>query len=205
MTQKYGYNIKQEIQNLVLNYPKRVIRVSTDYNTITIGRLQIENLNWEWQYEMSNQLSTYLMWDPYDCMSPAPFNKFRGNFVVTKYGLSYREKPLTFASYTPLWKPGTPKEQQAKIMAEEMTRMQKEGAKKCENGIEIVSESPLWDVVNSLSIKARDTFIKLLGQKVKDLEARGIKYDDEKVLDDGVRVTPEIAELVKKLGNQITH
>ncbi len=205
MTQKDKNDIIQEIKNLVLNYYKRVIRVSTDYNIITIGRLQIENLNWEWRPEGSKQLSTYLMWDPYDWMSPAPFNKFVGNFVVTKYGLSYREKPLTFASYTPLWEPETPKEQQAQIMAKEITRMQKEGAKKCENGIEVIPESPLWDTVHSLSTTARNTFRTLLGQKVQDLEARGIKYDGEKVLDAGVQVTSEIAALVKKLGNQITH
>lgn len=205
MTQKYEYNIKQEIQNLVLNYPKRVIRVSTDYNIITIGRLQIENLDWRWQPEGSTQLTTYLMWDPYDWMSSAPVNNFRGNFVVTKYGLSYREKPLTVASYTPLWEPGTKPEQQARIMAQEMLRMQKEGAKKCENGIEIVPESPLWETVHSLSTTSRDTFRTLLGKKVRDLEERGVEYDGEKVLDAGVRVTAEIAALVKKLGNQITH
>ena len=205
MAQTHEHNIKQEMQNLILNYPNRVIRAATDWNVITIGRIQIENLNWEWQPEMSDQLNTYLEWDPWDWMSPAPLNKHRGNFVVTKYGLSYREKPLTLASHTPLWNTETKPKEQAEIMAREMIRMQKEGARKCENGIEIIPETPLWATVDSLSTKARNTFRTLLGRKVHDLEIRRISYDAEKVWDAGVRVTPEIAAIIKQLLTQMSH
>ena len=204
MAQTPEYNIKQEMQNLILNYPNRVIRAATDWNVITIGRIQIENLDWRWQPEGSKQLNTYLMWDPHDWMSPAPFNKCRGNFVVTKYGLSYREKPLTLASHTPLWNTDAKPEQQAQIMAQEMIRMEKEGARKCENGIEIVPNTPLWDTVDLLSTKTRNTFRTLLGQKVQDLEARHVQYDAEKVWDAGVRVTPEVAAIMKQLLNQMS-
>lgn len=203
MAQTPEYNIKQEMQNLVLNYPNRVIRAATDWNVITIGRIQIENLDWRWQPEVSKELKTHLEWDPWDWMSVSPI-KGTGNFVVTKYGLSYREKPLTLASHTPLWNTDTKPEQQAKIMAQEMYRMKKEGAKKCENGIEIIPDTPLWDTVDLLSTTARNTFRKLLGQKVQDLEARRVQYDAEKVWDAGVRVTPEIAAIIRKLQNQMS-
>lgn len=203
MAQTHEYNIKQEMQNLILNYPNRVIRAATDWNVITIGRIQIENLNWRWQPEVSKQLKTHLEWDPWDWMSVSPF-KGTGNFVVTKYGLSYREKPLTLASHTPLWNTDTKPEQQAKIMAQEMIRMEKEGAKKCENGIEIIPDTPLWDTVDLLSTTARNTFRTLLGQKVQDLEAKHIQYDAEKVWDAGVCVTPEIAAIIRKLQNQMS-
>ncbi len=203
MAQTHEYNIKQEMQNLVLNYPNRVIRAATDWNVITIGRIQIENLDWRWQPEVSKELKTHLEWDPWDWMSVSPI-KGTGNFVVTKYGLSYREKPLTLASHTPLWNTDTKPEQQAKIMAQEMYRMEKEGAKKCENGIEIIPDTPLWNTVDLLSTTARNTFRKLLGQKVQDLEARRVQYDAEKVWDAGVRVTPEIATIIRKLQNQMS-
>ena len=204
MTQDYKLQINREIQNLVLNYPNRAIRSTTDYNVVTVGRLQIENLDWRWQPEGSKQLKTYLEWDPFDWMSPAPFNKFSGNFVVTKYGLSYREKPLTLASYTPLWTPGIKPEEQAKIMWTEMQKMAKDGSKKCENGIEIVPESPLWNTVDTLATKVRNTFRTGLGQKVQDLESRGVKYDGEKVWDGGVPVTLEIANVLKSLSAQMS-
>ena len=204
MTQNYEYVIKREIQNLILNYPNRVIRSTTDWNVITIGRLQIENLDWCW-HPSGLSLKSLIMYDPYDWMFRHALNgDGSGNFVVSKYGLSYREKPLTLASYKPLWKPGTDPEQQAKIMACEMVRMQKEGAKKCENGIEIVPESPLWNTVHTLTNKSRNTFRTLLGQKVQELEAKHVSYDSEKVWDAGVRVTPEIATILKTLSNQIT-
>lgn len=203
MAQTPEYNIKQEMQNLILNYPNRVIRAATDWNVITIGRIQIENLDWRWQPEVSKELKTYLEWDPWDWMSVSPI-KGTGNFVVTKYGLSYREKPLTLASHTPLWEPDTKPEQQAQIMAQEMYRMGKEGAKKCENGIEIIPDTPLWDTVDLLSTTARNTFRKLLGQKVQDLEAKHIQYDAEKVWDAGIRVTPEIATIIKQLQSQMS-
>lgn len=204
MTQNYEYDIKREIQNLILNYPNRVIRSTTDWNVITVGRLQIENLNWKWQPEMSGQLNTYLEWDPWDWMSVSPIKPHRGNFVVTQYGLSYREKPLTLASYKPLYGLEAKPDEITRIMGQEMVRMQKEGAKKCENGIEIVPESPLWNTVDTLANKSRNTFRTLLGQKVQDLEAKHVSYDSEKVWDAGVRVTPEIATILKTLSNQIT-
>jgi hypothetical protein len=204
MTQNYEYDIKREIQNLILNYPNRVIRSTTDWNVITVGRLQIENLNWKWQPEMSDQLNTYMEWDPWDWKSVSPINPHRGNFVVTQYGLSYREKPLTLASYKPLYGLEAKPDEITRIMGQEMVRMQKEGAKKCENGIEIVPESPLWNTVHTLANKSRNTFRTLLRQKVQDLEAKHVSYDSEKVWDAGVRVTPEIATILKTLSNQIT-
>jgi len=200
----YNYDINKEVQNLLVNYPNRVIRVSTDYQIVTIGRLQIENLNWKWEPEWSDQIGVYLKWDPWDWMSAKPFNQYRGNFKVTKYGLSYRKNPLTVTSYTPLWEPGTKPETQVEIMAKEMCRMQKEGARKCENGIEIIPESPLWNTVDTLTTKARNTFRTTLGQKVQDLESRGIKYDGERLLNDGVRVTPDIIKIVRNLSAQLT-
>ena len=152
---------------------------------------------------MSDQLNTYLMWDPWDWMSVSPINPHRGNFVVTKYGLSYREKPLTLASYKPLYGLEAKPEEIARIMGQEMIRMQKEGARKCENGIEIVPESPLWKTVDILATKARNTFRTSMGEKVKDLDARHVSYDGEKLWDAGVRCTAEIAAIVKILGTQI--
>ena len=204
MPEKYEYDIKKEIQNFLLNYRNRVIRSSTDYNALTIGRLQIENLDWRWQYEMSDQIKTYLEWDPWDWMSVCPIDFTRGNFVVTKYGLSYREKPLTLESYKPLWKLGTKPDQQAEIMAKEMVRMQKEGARKCENGIEVAKDSPLWNIVDALATKGRNTFRTSLGEKVKDLESRHVPYDDEKVWNAGVPVTVDILYLVRSLNNQMS-
>lgn len=200
----YSYDINKEVQNLLVNYPNCVIRVSTDYLVVTIGRVQIENLDWEWQPEMSKQINTYLMWDPFDWMSVSPVNPYRGNFKVKKYGISYREKPLTVASYTPMWPVGTDKNEQAKIMYQEMLKMAEQGSRKCENGIEIVPKSPLWDTVDTLAIKARDTFRTTLGQKVQDLESSGIKYNGEKLLNDGVRVTPDIITIVRNLSAQLT-
>ncbi len=203
MTQRYEYDIKKEIKDLLINYRNRVIRSTTDYNLITIGRVQIENLDWDW-FENGVQLRSLLMFDPYDCMFRHGIHgDGTGTFKVTKYGLSYREKPLTLASYKPLWKPGTPPQQQAKIMAQEMIRMLKCGSKKCENGIEIVYESPLWNTVDTLATKARNTFRTGLGQKLQDLESRGIKYDGERVWDGGVPVTPEIVAVLRILNNKM--
>ena len=143
-------------------------------------------------------------WDPWDYQSAKPYNEFQGNFKVTKYGLPYREKPLTLASYIPLWAPGTKPEEQAKIMWAEMQKMAKEGSKKCENGIEIVPESPLWNTVDTLATKARNTFRTDLGKKVQHLESRGVKYDGEKVWDGGVPVTFEIATVLKSLSSQMS-
>ena len=204
MAQTPEYNIKQEMQNLILNYPNRVIRAATDWNVITIGRIQIENLDWRW-FENGVQLRSLMMFDPFDWMFRSGIHgDGTGTFKVTKYGLSYREKPLTLASHTPLWNTDAKPEQQAQIMAQEMYRMEKEGARKCENGIEIVPETPLWNTVDSLSTKARNTFRTLLGQKVQELEARHVQYDAEKVWDAGVRVTPEIVAIIRQLQNQMS-
>ena len=204
MTQDYRHDIQKEIQSLILNYPNHVIRSTTDWNVITVGRLQIENLDWKWQPEWSKQLNVYMEFDPYDWMSASPINPYRGNFVVTKYGLSCREKPLTLASYKPLYGFEAKPDEMARIMGQEMVRMQKEGAKKCENGIEIVPESPLFDTVNRLANKSRNTFRTLLGQKAQDLEVKHVSYDSEKVWDAGVRVTPEIVAILRTLSDQIT-
>lgn len=194
MTQEY--NIKQELQNLYLNYPNRVIRASTDFMIMTIGRLQIENLDWEWQYDTSRvRMKTVLEYAPHDWRSPAPYDKFHGGFVVTKYGLSYRKKPLTIASYKPLWEPGTDIQTQVNIMYEKECQMKEQGAKKCEDGIEIIFGSPLWDTMHSLQTTAIDTFKKLMCEKTEMF--------NEAVWDGGVRVTPEIANLVKQLYNQM--
>ncbi|MBQ6736622.1 MAG: N-6 DNA methylase [Alphaproteobacteria bacterium] len=99
---------------------------------------------------------------------------------------------------------GTKPEEQAKIMWTEMQKMAKNGSKKCENGIEIVPESPLWNTVDTLATKARNTFRTGLGQKVQDLESRGVKYDGEKVWDGGVPVTLEIANVLKSLSAQMS-
>ena len=204
MTQNYNLEINREIQNLILNYPNRAIRSTTDYNIVTVGRLQIENLDWRW-FENGVQLRSVLMYDPFDWMFRSGIHgDGTGMFKATKYGLSYREKPLTLASYTPLWTPGTKPEEQAKIMWTEMQKMAKDGSKKCENGIEIVPESPLWNTVDTLATKARNTFRTGLGQKVQDLESRGVKYDGEKVWDGGVPVTLEIANVLKSLSAQMS-
>ena len=204
MTQNYEYDIKREIQNLILNYPNRVIRSTTDWNIITVGRLQIENLNWKWQHEMSDDLSVYMKFDPYYWRFNYLGNPHRGNFVVTKYGLSYRKEPLTIASYKPLYGLDAKPDEITRIMGQEMVRMQKEGAKKCENGIEIVPESPLWYTVDALANKSRNSFRTLLGQKVRDLEKRHVQYNSAKVWNEGVHVTPEIVTILKTLSNQIT-
>lgn len=203
MTQGYEYNIKKEIADLFVNYRNRAIRATVDWNVVTIGRIQIENLDWRW-LEDGLQLNSIMKFDPYDCMFRHGIHgNGKGNFNVIKYGLSYREKPLTLASYTPLWKMGTKPEEQAKIMAQEMIRMQKEGARKCENGIEIVPESPLWNTVDTLATKARNTFRTSLLHKVQDLESRGIRYDAEKVWNMGAPVTSEIVMILGALNRQM--
>lgn len=202
--QKGTEMINKEIQNLLANYKNRAIRTSTDYQIVTIGRLQIENLNWKWEPAWSDQLNTYMMWDPYDWMSPPPYDKFNGNFKVIKYGLSCRKNDLTIGSYTPLWEIGTDKKKQCEIMAKEMHEMEMCGSRKCVKGIEIVPESPLWNTVDTLATRSRNTFRTLLAEKVKDLESRHVQYDAERVLDDGVNVTPEILALVRQLGTQMT-
>lgn len=196
--------IAAEAQNLILNYPKRLIHCSTDYRIVTIGRIQIENLDWYWQPKMSTQITTYLQWDPYDAMSPKPFNLNAGDFVPSKYGVSYREKPLTLATQKPLWKIGTPKEEQERIMTEEMKRMKKEGTRTCENGLEITPESPLWETVDSLSIATLDTFRKSLIEKIESLERAGVKYDDDKLWDSGVPVPFSLVKIINDLRNQLT-
>ena len=196
--------IANEVQNLFLNYPNRVIRVSTDYQIVTLGRLQLENLDWEFEPEMSKDVKTYLQWDPWDWMSPKPFDKSRGKFKVTKYGLSYRPKPLLLGSYKPLWVPGTAPDVQAQIMVQEMYRIKEHGVKHDENVMEVVPKSPLWNTVDTLVTKARNTFRANLSQKVKDLESHGVQYDAERLLNDGVRVTPEIAVILRQLNYQIS-
>ena len=203
MTQGYEYNIKKEIADLFVNYRNRAIRSTTDYQILTIGRVQIENLDWRW-FENGVQLRSLMMYDPYDCMFRHGIHgNGKGNFNVIKYGLSYREKPLTLASYTPLWKPGTKPEEQAKIMWTEMQKMMENGSRKCENGIEIVPDSQLWNTVDTLATRARNTFRTSLGRKVQDLESRGIRYDAEKVWNMGVPVTSEIVTILGALNRQM--
>ena len=201
----YNYDINKEVQNLLANYKNRAIRVSTDYQIVTIGRLQIENLDWKWQPSTDRlTMKTVLEYTPYDWRSPAPYDKFHGAFRVTKYGVSCRKNDLTLDSYTPLWEPGTDKKEQAEIMAQEMVRIQKEGSRKCENGIEITPESPLWNTIDLLSTTARNTFRTLLSEKVKSLKAKNVQIDGEKLLNDGVRVTPDIIKIVRNLSAQLT-
>ena len=197
------YDIGNEVQNLLLNYPNRVIRASTDYQILTIGRLQLENLDWKFEPEYSKDVKVYLQWDPWDWASPKPFDNSKGKFKVTKYGLSYRPKPLLLGTYKPLWEPGTAPEIQSQIMLQEMYRIKEHGAKHNENVMEIVPESPLWNTVDTLAIKARSAFRTNLSQKAKDLESRGIQCDGENLLNDGVRVTPEIAAILRQLNYQI--
>jgi len=196
-------DIQKEIQDLSVNYKNRVIRMSTDYQVVTIGRLQIENLDWKWEPAWSDKLGVYMEFDPYDWMSASPIDSHRGNFVVTKYGLSYREKPLTLGAYKPLYGWDAKPDEIARIMGQEMGRMKKEGAKKCENGIEIVPESPSWNTVDRLATRARNTFRTLLGEKVKCLEAGHVQYNVEKIWNDGIGVTRDIVALAKQLGVQI--
>ncbi len=142
MAQDYKQEISREIQNLVLNYPMRAIRSSTDWLILTIGFLQIEKLDWQWQPDTSRvRLNTVLEYDPYHYKSPAPWNKFKGEFKTTKYGLSVREKHLTVASYEPLFEQNTNLQEQSNIMWTEAERMKKSGARTCNNGIEIALES----------------------------------------------------------------
>lgn len=201
MTQTYDINninnITKEIQNVLddYDYKKRPIyvRMSVDYQIITIDRLQIENLDWEWEPDRSKQITTYLEWNPFDCRSVATFDGCRGSFKTTKYGLSCRQKPLTLSSYTPLWKLGTCPEEQIKIMTKEMSRMRTNGAKKCENGIEITPELWfLWTPVESLVNITRNTFRSILYRKVQDKEAHYIPRDTKNMLNNGVLVTSEI-------------
>ena len=192
MTQIYEYNINKELQDLLVNYNHRVVRMSLDLLVLTIGRVQIENLDWRWEPEWSKDINAYLEWDPWDCKSVPPFNKFRGSFKVSKYGLSYRKIPLTVASYKPLWEPGTKPNEQARIMWIEMEKMKKDGSRKCENGIEVVPGSLLWNTVDTLATVTRNSFRTLLNEKVKNLESKRVSYDGEKLLDAGVQITPEV-------------
>ena len=204
MTQRYEYDIKKEIEDLLINYRNRVIRSTTDYQIVTIGRLQIENLNWKWKPSTDRlSMKTVLEYTPYDYRSPAPYDKFHGSFKVIKYGVSCRKNALTLGSYTPLWEPGTDKDEQAEIMAQEMYKMEIIGSRKCENGIEITPESPLWNTIDLLSTTARSTFRTLLGEKVKSLEAKHVQIDAEKLLNDGVPVTSEIVAILRILNTQI--
>ncbi|MBO7066391.1 MAG: hypothetical protein J6W40_02080 [Alphaproteobacteria bacterium] len=196
--------IADEARNLILNYPLRLIHCATDYRIVTIGRLQIENLDWYLQPEMSRQVTTYLQWDPYDAMSPKPFNLNAGKFKPSKYGLSYREKPLTVATQNPLWKIGTPRKDQDRIMMEEMNRMKKEGARTCKDGLEITPTSPLWKTVDLLSTNALNTFRKSIIENIKSLEKDGTKYNDEELWDAGVPVTFSLVKIINDLYMQLT-
>ena len=196
--------IADEAKNLTLNYPKRLIRCTTDYRILTIGRIQIEILNWYWQPKMSNQFETYLRWDPYDAMTVKPYDPNAGCFKPSKYGVSYREKPLTLATQNPLWEPGTTPDDQVRIMWEEMERMKKEGARTCENGLEITMESPLWGNVDLLSTTAQKIFRKSLIEKIETLKKAGTKYDGEKLWDAGVPVTFQLVRIINDLYIQLT-
>ena len=198
MVQTIEQDIKNQTQDILLNYFKRVIRVTTDYQIVTIGNLQIENLDWRWKPDVSTQINTLLMYTLGDCRCPSIWDN-KGKFAVTKYGLSYRQTPLTLASHKPLWNPGTDKEEQARIMWQESKRMEKYGTKKCKDGIEIIPDTQMWHAVDSLSKKARDVFRKSLIEKVQDLEAKKIPYDNEKLWDEGVPVPTELLDVLRNL------
>lgn len=177
--------------------------MTTDYQIVTIGNLQIENLDWRWKPEVSTQINTHLMYALGDHRCPSIWGN-KGKFAVTKYGLSYRQTPLTLASYKPLWDVGTDKEEQARIMWQESKRMKKYGTKKCKDGIEIIPDTQMWHAVDSLSKKARDVFRKSLIEKVQDLEAKKIPYDSEKLWDAGVPVPAELLDVLRNLKQSLT-
>ena len=203
MVQIIEQDIKNQTQDILLNYLKRVIRMTTDYQIVTIGNLQIENLDWRWKPEVSTQINTHLMYALGDHRCPSIWGN-KGKFAVTKYGLSYRQTPLTLASHKPLWNPGTDKEEQARIMWQESKRMEKYGTKKCKDGIEIIPDTQMWHAVDSLSKKARDVFRKSLIEKVQDLEAKKIPYDSEKLWDAGVPVPAELLDVLRNLKQSLT-
>lgn len=185
-------NVAAQLQDLVANYQNRVIRSSTDYTILTIGNLQIENLDWIWEGK-GVELSSVLMFDPYDWMFRYNLDgNGDGIFKVTKYGLT---NEVSLDSYTPLWKPGTDPYNQAKTMWREMKKMEENGSRQCKNGIEITKKSPLWNVVDSLANQGRNTFRTLLMEKVKS----GIQTDGKKLWDAGVEITPDVLQLVQTL------
>lgn len=192
-------NVKNSVQDLMQNSQNRVIRVSPDYCIVTLGNLQIENLDWRWVPD-NLQLKTVLEFDPFDWMSVNPFSG-DGRFQITKYGLLGN---VSIDNYKPLWKLGASDKAQVAIMWNEMEKMMKNGSRKCENGIEIVRESPLWGTVDTLATKARNSFRTQLSEKINRMNEKKQPINGEKLWNDGVPVTSEILAFVKILSNQMS-
>ena len=189
--------VKNSVQDLMQNSEDRVIRVSPDYCIVTLGNLQIENLDWRWVCDDA-QLMSILMHNPFDCrFKYLP----KGNFHVTKYGLSGN---VSIDNYKPLWKLGTADKAQAAIMWNEMEKMKKNGSKKCENGMEIDCKSMLWGTVDTLATKARNSFRTQLSEKIYRMNEKNQDIDGAKLWNAGVPVTPEILAFVKILSNKVS-
>lgn len=186
-----------QIQDLIQNYQNRTLRVSPDWNVVALGNLQIENLDWRWVFE-DGQAMSVLLYNPFDCrFKYLP----KGNFEVTKYGLSNK---VSIDTYKPLWKLGTSDKVQASIMQSEMQKMQKNGPRKSQNGIEIIPGSPLWNTVDTLATKARNGFKIQLAKKLQDLNAQGEKVDGEKLWNAGVPVCADVIGVLRRLGIQLS-
>lgn len=192
-------NIATKIQDLIKNHERHVIHSSTDYNIITIGDLQIEALDWRWVSDL--QLSAVLNFTPHDWRFKHNLDD-EGRFKITKYGLTDK---ISLGSYSPLWPLGAKPEIQAKIMWQEMEKMQEHGAMSCKDGLEILPQSPIWNLVDGLTTKSRNAFREQLSKKFQEMMACGIRdVDGVKLWNDfGARITPEILDIVKHLDRNL--
>lgn len=190
--------LSKQIQDVLEPPKKHLVRMSHDFILITIGDFQMENLDWKFVYP-DLHLNTVLEYNPHDWRSRTMPQE--GVFQVTKYGLSGKS---SLRSYSPLWQLGTPAQKQSEIMFDEMEKMKKNGAKKCESGVEITEENPLWDTIDSLATKCRQSFMYQLKQRAIKLGDAGIKYDVETLWNSGVNITPDIIILLHALKYQIS-
>ena len=191
--------IKKRIKDVVLNYGNYSVQFSTDYALITMGDLQLENLDWRW---VPNNMSveTVLKFDP----NWWKFNRNleKGSFHSIKYGLSGEN---TMSQYVPLYKLGTPYEQQLSILETEAKKMIQNGARFCKNGIEIIPEQKsLWRLTDSLAKKCRKAFVYQQNEIIENNEKHHIEYDNEALWKAGAKITPEILDILEGLFKEIS-
>ena len=199
MTQNYELDIKNQIQTILADSAKHFIRLSQDWNVVNIGDLQIQNLNFG-LFHNNLQLSEILTFDPFDSWSVLQGDGTY-TFRVTKYGLSAKS---TLDSYKPLWKLGAASTEQAIRLWKKIEETEKNGAPKFENGIEIIPETPLWNTVDTLATKARQSFKTQLIEKLNHIQGKNQYVDGEQLWNAGVPVTLDVANVLKSLSAQMS-
>ena len=198
MNSQHVEKIHKRIRDVVRNYEDYSVQLSTDYSLITMGDLQLENLDWRW---VPNRMSveTVLKFDP----NWWRFNRNlkNGFFHAIKYGLSGEN---TMSQYVPLYKLGTPYEQQLSILETEAEKMIQNGARVCKNGIEIIPEQKsLWRLTDSLAKECRNAFVFQQNEIIEHNEKHHIEYDNDVLWKSGAKITPEILDVLEDLYKEI--